>query len=128
MSLRDEINAFIPGKDNFYDFLIRKRFYLPLQKCNIITVKFLDLVYRELIYIPKFEEVRPIRIASAPSRKELQNELIRVMLSLNPAAPGMELVNQLKKKDADSQWLTSMLFMIDPNHEYFSFSYSRAKK
>ena len=55
VDLRAHINKHLYNKEGFYDFLIRKKFYLPDEKCNIITVKFLDRVYRDEIYIPKYD-------------------------------------------------------------------------
>ena len=45
------------------------------------------------------------------------------MLTLQPAPPGIELVKELQRKDADARWLLSMLHMIRPEHEFFSFEY-----
>ena len=103
--LRAHINKHLSNKEGFYEFLIRKGFFLPDFKYNIITVKLLDRIYREEIYLPKFTEVRPVRIATPPSRRALQAELIRVMLTLNPAPAGMELIKELQFKEADSRWL-----------------------
>ena len=72
--LRAHINKNLANKEGFYEFLLRKRLYLPDTKCSIITVKFLDLVYRSEIYLPKVTEVRPIRIADPPIQINLPNE------------------------------------------------------
>ena len=103
--LRAHINKHLSNKEGFYDFLTRKQFYLPDVKCNIITVKFMDRVYREEIYLPKVDQVRPARIADPPSRKVIQQELIRVMSQLNPAPAGVELIRELERKEADMRWL-----------------------
>ena len=69
MELREQINLYLPDKEAFYDHLTRERFFLPNEKCNIITVSFMDRVYRGEIYLPKIDLVRPIRVSRPPNKK-----------------------------------------------------------
>ena len=69
--LKDKINEYIPNKDKFYEWLLRQKFFLPNPKCNIMTVRFMDMIARHIVYMPKVNECRPVKIARPPSRKEL---------------------------------------------------------
>ena len=79
MDLKELINHHLPDKEAFYDLLIREKFFVPEFNCNIITIKFMDKVYRGEIYLPKMTEVHPIRISKPPSKKLLQAELVQIL-------------------------------------------------
>ena len=49
----DQFNTFIPDKESFYKFLIRKRFYMPEERCNINSIEFMDAVFRQEVPIPR---------------------------------------------------------------------------
>ena len=76
------------------------------------------------MYMPKFEDVRPIKIGSPPPKKELKAELIRVMSNLDARPPGQALIQELRRKDVDVPWMTSLLFMLEPNHRFFDERYT----
>ena len=69
MSLKDQIDTYLPDIERFYEWMIRQKYVLPSVKSNIITVKFLDKVARNLIFMPKIDNCRPVKIAKPPSRK-----------------------------------------------------------
>mgnify|MGYP003330584146 CR=1 FL=1 len=128
MNNRQVFDKHVPDKESFYELLIRRRFFMPHIKCNIITVRLMDQVYTGKIFMPNINQVHPITIAKPPSRKELQQELVLVLSSMNSDQAGTNLIEELKKKEADMQWITSMLFMVCPEHYVFDFSYSRLNK
>ena len=78
--------------------------------------------------MPRMTEVRPIRIAKPPSKREMQAELISVMEQMSSAEPGNNLIEHLRKKEADLFWLSCVLHMLQPQHPYFDKSYSRLNK
>ena len=48
---------------------------------------------------------------------------------MNPEeASGWALIKELKVKNADMQWLQTMLYMICPDHYFFDPAYSRLNK
>ena len=92
MDIKELINQYIPDREAFYDYLVRERYFLPLEKCNIITVSFLDRVYREEIYLPKITDVRPIKVSKPPNKKLMQNELINILGQMNSEPAGRALI------------------------------------
>lgn len=95
MQAKEVMNAYLPDKEAFYELLVRRRYYLPHIKSSIVTIKFMDGVFRKTIFCAMFDQVHPIRLASPPPRKELQNELVRVMMTLQPEPPGIALIAEL---------------------------------
>ena len=78
-SLRDQINTYMPDRETMYEQLIRHQFFMPAESCSICSVKFMDLVIRQEVYMPRFTEVHPVRIAKPPPKKQLKEELLRAM-------------------------------------------------
>ena len=54
--------------------------------------------------------------------------MVSVLESFNPDAPGQVLINELKVKEADMQWLQAILYMVCPDHYFFDPAYSRLNK
>ena len=128
-SVRSQIDTYLPDIERFYEWLIRQKYVLPPIKSNIITVKFLDRVARQEVFMPKIDNCRLVKIAKPPSRKAVQTELVRVMEQLNPEeAAGWALIKELKTKNADMQWLQTILYMVCPDHYFFDPAYSRLNK
>ena len=88
MSIRDTINTFLPDKETMYEWMIRLGYFMPAFNSSIISVKFMDRILREDIFMPKFTDLHPARIAKPPTKKEMKDELIRIMegLDYTPAA------------------------------------------
>ena len=68
-SIKSQIDTYLPTIEKFYEWLLRQKYVLPSIKSNIITVKFLDRVARQEIFMPKIDNCRPAKIAKPPSRK-----------------------------------------------------------
>lgn len=83
MDLRDLINEYLPDREAFYDHLTRERYFLPSEKSSILTVRFMDSVYRGETYLPTIDDVRPIRVSKPPNKRLLQNELIQILSQMN---------------------------------------------
>lgn len=45
-SHKQRVDTYIGNKTAFYDFMIRKRFFMPEEKSNCNTVDFMDRVWR----------------------------------------------------------------------------------
>lgn len=74
---------------------------MPAEKCNINSVKFMDAVLKEEIYLPRMHEMRLVKIAKPPTLKELKAELITILEGMVQNQPGWNLINVLKQKEVD---------------------------
>ena len=101
---------------------------MPAENCSIISVKFMDAICRGEVYMPKMTEVRAIRIAKPPHKKHLKEELLKAMAAQVTQENGLNLMENIRKKDVDVYWMGCLLFMLNPNHEFFDKSYTRATK
>ena len=50
---RDQLESYLPGKEYQYDFMLRKGFFLPDIKSNLVTIDWMDLVFRGIVWCPK---------------------------------------------------------------------------
>ena len=50
------------------------------------------------------------------------------MEQMSSAEPGNNLIEHLRRKEADLFWLSCVLHMLQPQHPYFDKSYSRLNK
>ena len=126
MDLREIIDTYLPDKAALYEMLIRHRYFLPSEGSTICSVKFLDGVFKQTIYCPKMHEVHPIRIASSPPKKMLQDELIRILEAkvMGPEQmAGYSLIQHLQRKTVDKHWIVCMLYMVCSDHPIFEADY-----
>ena len=75
--------------------------------------------------MPRCTEVHPVRIAKAPPKKELKEELLKAMEAQVTAQAGLNLMEHIRKKDVDVYWMSCILFMLNKEHIFFDRSYSR---
>lgn len=78
-STKDKMDAFIPNKLGFYQFLLRKKYFLPDFKSNAITVDMMDKVFRKIMYMPKQTDVHPVILPSPPSREDTKALLVSIL-------------------------------------------------
>ena len=98
---------------------------MPAESCSICSVKFMDAIIRGNVYMPRFTEIHPVRIAKPPPKKLLKEELLKAMEVQVDRPDGITLMEWIKKKDVDVYWMSCILFMLDPKHIFFDKSYSR---
>ena len=123
---QEVFNTFIPDKQAFYEFLIRKRFYMPLFRCNINSIEFMDGVFRQDIPIPRMTHVHPITIADPPSKEILKKIFIEKLVEQGGLANN--LLPYIRTKDVNKQWLVNMLYCVDSQCEIFESSYKAPKR
>ena len=85
----------------------------------------MDQIIKGQVYMPRFTEVRPVRIAKPPPKKQLKEELIKAMEAQLDRLDGRALMEWIKKKDVDVYWMSCLLFLLNRNHIFFDKSYSR---
>ena len=73
-------------------------------------------------------ELRPIVLAKPPHKKHLKEELLQVMSLQAEAQPAKNLMEHVRKKDVDVYWMTCVLHMLQPEHQFFHKSYSRVSR
>ena len=44
---KDDFNQYLPTKAAMYDFMLRKKFFMPDAKSNICTIDFMDRAFRD---------------------------------------------------------------------------------
>ena len=128
-TLKEEMNYFLGSKDAFYLFMLRKQYYMPDIKYSAVTISYMDRGFRGLLFIARQDECSPIRLATPPSKDICK----RILLELLDASAEHEdghwaLLQHLQDKDADLNWILSMIHFLKPKHALFSESYYELPK
>lgn len=94
---------------------------MPSETSSIITVTFLDESYRNVCFCPKQNETRPVQLADPPSRESLRMTLLQLLNEVNPITHSKykRLASHLSDREADSQWMLSIIQFIHPMHAMF---------
>ena len=51
-SNKERVDFYLGNKRALYDFLLRKKFFMPEFKSSAVTVEFMDEVWRSEVYLP----------------------------------------------------------------------------
>ena len=78
-SRKQEVDTYITNKTTFYEFMLRKGFFMPEAKCSAVTVDFMDKVFRHQVWCPKQTDVHPVQLARPPSREVIKGILVGIL-------------------------------------------------
>ena len=128
-TIKEEMEYFLGSKDAFYAFMLRKQYHMPDIRCSAVNIAYMDQGFKGLLFIARQEECRPIRLATPPSKDTGK----RILLELLDASSEVEeghwaLMQHLQDKDADLNWILSMIYFLKPGHDLFTESYFVAPK
>ena len=73
------MNVYLQNKELFYQFMLRKGYFMPSYKCEGLNVPFMHAVFTGECYLPKQTEVTPTVLATPPSVELTKNALIQVL-------------------------------------------------
>ena len=123
-SRAQEMDQYLPNKDAMYGFLLRKGYFLPSRKTDIVTIAFLDKVFRGEIYCPMQTEVPQVQLASTPTKPELELLVERALRKRRDMDDGkLALVEEIKAKNANSSFLLGLVRLWNPACSIFAESY-----
>lgn len=57
---KEEFDRHIGSREEFYSFLLRKRYFLPDIKSSIVTNTFMDEAFKDITFLPFQNMVHPI--------------------------------------------------------------------
>ena len=97
------------------------------------TMKFMEAVREGSVWCPKRDDIdKPIVVVTPPPQDVLSSEIVLILEegirskandSLFNPKPVQNLVDLLKKKKADTQWLLELLYVLNRNHGVFAPDY-----
>ena len=118
----DELGTFVRSKKHFYNAMLQQGYVMPAFKQSIISIKFMHQVRIGAIFMPKAEDVDACRMVAYPPT----NDMILAHISAAAEAlngtgswndetlvPVRALIEEVKKKKADKQWLLRLLYCFD---------------
>ena len=120
VSLSD-ISQKIHRRDDFYDAMLRNRFYLP-PLSSFVTTRLMEAVRNGDAWMPRHQEIRLLPAPTPPPKyivcEELQKAIDHFGLRLE--------VNGNIKPDRD--WALHVLSTLQPEHPFFAKDYVYSRK
>ena len=100
---------------------------MPNAKSTILTINNMDLIFRRHLFCPKQSDTTVAQIADKPGLA-LALEAVCHELGKAQEASKKALLEELKTKTADVDWLLIVLKVLNPSHEMFQPGYVKPKK
>ena len=108
----------------FYRNLLRCGYFMPAETAPCCTIDFFDWTVRKLIWVPLQNQVHPICIASPPPAKVLKASLIDLLKQQIDDHCKLKLAEYLEGHDANASWYLSLIYVLQPDHQYFQCNYN----
>ena len=127
--LKEKIDLYLQNKSSFYQFLLRKDYFMPSYKCEAVNVPFMNSVFVGTCFMPKQKDVHPASIATPPSVEKTKSALIAVLEAKEERSHSY-LAGVIRRKEFNRSWMLSVLRTLNPEHTFFTegYQYVRPRK
>ena len=130
MISRQQAELFVNSRETMLSAMLRKGWVMPKLGQPLCTMKFMEAVREGSVWCPKREDIdRPVVVVTPPPQDVLSQEIVLILEegmrqkatdSLFNPKPVQNLVDLLRKKKADTQWLLEVLYVLNRNHGVFA--------
>ena len=132
---REQLGLVIRTKKQFYNAMLQDGYVMPGYKQTLVSIKFMHAVRNKEVWAPRAEDVVQCRmVAYPPSNDVLKFHIGSAVDQMDDDIENAELMPKLKrlmellkKKSADKEWLLRCLFVLDENHAVFQKNYRYVK-
>ena len=133
---REQMGYFVRSKRHFYNAMLQTGYVMPAFKQSIISIKLMHQVRTGQVFMPKSEDVDACKMVAYPPTIDMVIANISAAVdnldgtsgwnevSLTPVRALLEIV---KKKKADKEWLMRLLYCFDSENVVFSKGYRYIK-
>ena len=133
MVSRYDLSRVCRNKADLYDLMQRNDYVMPSKTSAIVSIDFMFDVLHGKVWCPKITNVNHQKICTKPPPKPFLLQAIETAMHGNFATGQctdqevlqlQALLELLKRRDCDKQWLLTLLWCLDADHECFSRQYA----
>ena len=130
---KSQVDLVSRSRDDFYKVMVRKNYFLPSLKSQMVTLIWMRGVVENEYWCPKQDEfARSFQVAALPTKPELAQMLFDVVGLAVAEAPNMtpklrKAINKtaelVLKRPPNKEWMMNIIGLLDSSNEIFASNY-----